>query len=180
MNKTNLGIWFDFKIQPDNEWEILFERLIQAGIKECFINATVEQLEYLISLTKNYDINIHGWIWTLNRPYDKKAIKNLDWYSINRNGQNCYEFRPYVDYYQWLSPFSEGARDYIKNNILQIAKIDGIASVHLDYVRFCDVYLPENLQKYYKINQTHEFPEFDFGYHPNGRWAFKKNTELTH
>ena len=174
MNKTNLGIWFDFKIQPDNEWEILFERLIQAGIKECFINATVEQLEYLISLTKNYDINIHGWIWTLNRPYDKIAIKNLDWYSINRNGQNCYEFRPYVDYYQWLSPFSEGARDYIKNNILQIAKIDGIASVHLDYVRFCDVYLPENLQKYYKINQTHEFPEFDFGYHPNGRRAFKK------
>ena len=174
MNKTNLGIWFDFKIQPDNEWEILFERLIQAGIKECFINATVEQLEYLISLTKNYDINIHGWIWTLNRPYDKKAIKNLDWYSTNRNGQNCYEFRPYVDYYQWLSPFSEGARDYIKNNILQIAKIDGIASVHLDYVRFCDVYLPENLQKYYKINQTHEFPEFDFGYHPNGRRAFKK------
>ena len=48
MNKTNLGIWFDFKMQPDNEWKILFERLIQAGIKECFINATVEQLEYLI------------------------------------------------------------------------------------------------------------------------------------
>ena len=106
MNKINLGIWFDFKIQPDNEWEILFDRFIEAGIKECFINATVEQLEYLISLTKNYDINIHGWVWTLNRPYDKKAIKNLDWYSINRNGQNCYEFRPYVDYYQCLSPFS--------------------------------------------------------------------------
>jgi len=32
MNKKNFGIWFDFKIQPDNEWEILFERLIQAGI----------------------------------------------------------------------------------------------------------------------------------------------------
>ena len=95
--KNNFGIWFNFKIQPDNEWEILFKRLIQAGIKECFINATVEQLEYLISLTKNFNINIHGWIWTLNRPYDKKAIKNLDWYSINRNEQNCYEFRPYVD-----------------------------------------------------------------------------------
>mgnify|MGYP001191128937 CR=1 FL=1 len=89
MNEKNFNIWFNFKIQPDNEWEILFEKLIQAGIKECFINATVEQLEYLISLTKNYDINIHGWIWTLNRPYDEKAIKNLDWYSINKNGQNC-------------------------------------------------------------------------------------------
>ena len=48
------GIWFDFKIQPDNEWIILFERLIKAGIKECFINANVEQLEYLISFCLLY------------------------------------------------------------------------------------------------------------------------------
>ena len=30
-----------------------------------------------------------------------------------------------------------------------------------------------NLQKYYSINQTHEFPEYDFGYHLNGRNSFK-------
>ena len=167
------GIWFDFKIQPENEWMKFFDKLENANISECFINANANQLDYLISLTKNYNFNIHGWIWTLNRPYDEKCSKNLDWYSVNKNGQNSYEYRPYVDYYQWLSPFSEGARDYIKGNISKIASVDGLSSVHLDYVRYCDVFLPKNLQKYYSINQTHEFPEYDFGYHINGRKSFK-------
>ena len=37
---------------------------------------------------KNYNFNIHGWVWTLNRPYDENSSKNLDWYSVNKNGQN--------------------------------------------------------------------------------------------
>ena len=167
------GIWFDFKIQPENEWMKFFDKLENANISECFINANANQLDYLISLAKNYNLNIHGWIWTLNRPYDEKCSKNLDWYSVNKIGKNSYKYRPYVDYYQWLSPFSEGARDYIKSNISKIASIDGLSSVHLDYVRYCDVFLPKNLQKYYSINQTHEFPEYDFGYHINGRKSFK-------
>ena len=168
-----VGIWFDFKIQPENEWIKFFDNLESAKISECFINANEDQLDYLITLAKNYNLNIHGWIWTLNRPYDEKSSKNPNWYSVNRNGQNSYEYRPYVDYYQWLSPFSEGAREYVKDNISKIASVDGLSSVHLDYVRYCDIFLPINLQKYYKINQTHEFPEYDFGYHPNGRKIFK-------
>ena len=31
---------------------------------------------------------------------------NKSWYSVNKRGENCLEYRPYVDYYQWLSPFS--------------------------------------------------------------------------
>ena len=169
----NVGIWFDFKSQPENEWMKFFDKLENANISECFINANANQLNRLISLAKNYNLNIHGWIWTLNRPYDEKPSKNLNWYSVNKNGQNSYEYRPYVDYYQWLSPFSEGAREYIKNNISKISSIDGLSSVHLDYVRYCDIFLPLNLQKYYNINQTHIFSEYDFGYHPNGRNSFK-------
>ena len=61
-----------------------------------------------------------------------------------------------------MSPFSNGARSYVKKNILEIAKIEGIGSVHLDYVRYCDVILPSNLQKYYRIKQERELPEYDF------------------
>ena len=85
------GIWFDFKIQQENEWKKFFDKLENANISECFINANVNQLDYLISLAKNYNLNIHGWIWTLNRPYDEKCYKNLDWYSVNKNGQNSYK-----------------------------------------------------------------------------------------
>tara|TARA_B100001248_G_scaffold248360_1_gene220602 strand:+ start:4322 stop:5320 length:999 start_codon:yes stop_codon:yes gene_type:complete len=168
-----LGIWFNYKFKPENEWLKFFDKLNEANISECFINANSSQLSYLISLSNNYNLNIHGWMWTLNRPYDAKSSKNLHWYSVNKNGQNSYEYRPYVDYYQWLSPFSEGAREYIKDNFSKIASIEGLSSVHLDYVRYCDIFLPINLQKYYKIDQTHEFPEYDFGYHPNGRNRFK-------
>ena len=90
----------------------VFDKFEDANISECFINAIASQLNYLISLAKNYNLNIHGWVWTLNRPYDENSSKNLDWYSVNKNRQNSYEYRPYVDYYQWLSPFSEGARLY--------------------------------------------------------------------
>ena len=77
----------------------------------------------------------YSWlIWTLN-SHDKSVMGNKSWYSVNKRGDNCLEYRPYVDYYQWLSPFSHDAREYVKSNI-SIASIEGIASVHLDYVRF--------------------------------------------
>ena len=175
MNKSIIiGVWLDFKYQPDSEWRNYFSKLKKAGIEEFFVNANVSQLKFLVELTRHMGVNIHGWIWTLNRPYDKNVMGNKSWYSINKRGDNCLEYRPYVDYYQWLSPFSHGAREYVKSNISKIASIDGIASVHLDYVRFCDLYLPINLQKYYKINQDHEMPEYDFGYHPDGRSRFKE------
>ena len=85
------GIWFDFKIQPINDQRKFFDKLEEANISECFINANANQLDYLISLTKNYNLNIHGWILTLNRPYDGKCSKNLVWYSLNKIGQNSYE-----------------------------------------------------------------------------------------
>ena len=43
------GIWFDFKIQPESEWIKFFDKLEDANISECFINANANQLSYLIS-----------------------------------------------------------------------------------------------------------------------------------
>ena len=180
-NNTNsilFGTWLNFSKKSNLEWLEFFGKKSDAGITEYFINATTDQLKYLIDLTKGSNVNIHGWIWTLNRPNDVEASKNMNWYSVNKLKQNSYDFRAYVDYYQWLSPFSKGARSYIKNNILNISKIEGIASVHLDYVRYCDIFLPITLQQKYGINQTFEMPEFDFGYHPNAINIFKKKYNI--
>ena len=117
-----MGVWLDFKYQPDLEWRNYFLKLKKAGIEEIFVNATVAQLKFLVKLTKNIGVNIHGWIWTLNRPYDKNVMGNRSWYSVNKRGDNCLDYRPYVDYYQWLSPFSLGAREYIKSIIYFIIK----------------------------------------------------------
>jgi uncharacterized lipoprotein YddW (UPF0748 family) len=51
--------------------------------------------------------------------------------------------------------------------------LPGLASVHLDYVRYVDVILGAALQPKYGLVQDHEMPEYDYGYHPIARQGFK-------
>ena len=175
MNKNvTFGTWMRYSSKTEIDWINFFNKYKKAGITDYFIQGNPSQLKELINLTKKLEINIHAWVWTLNRPNDKEAMKNKKWYSVNKLGQNSYDSRPYVDYYQWLSPFSQGARGHIKQLINKLSKIEGLASVHLDYVRYCDVILPIKLQPKYGLDQSYEMPEYDFGYHPVGREIFKK------
>ncbi len=160
--------------QSDAQWDSVFSKYRDAGITDFFIRADPQELTRMIKLTKDKDIRIHAWMWTFNRPWDTVAEKHTDWYSVNRKGQNSLEYNPYVKYYQWLSPFSKGARNYIKSNFEALAKVKGLASVHLDYVRYCDVFLGAALQPKYNLVQDHQMPEYDFGYHPEARKEFKK------
>ncbi len=160
--------------RTDAQWDSVFTKFHDAGITDFFIHASPSELTRMVRLTKDKGIRIHGWIWTLNRPGDTVAEKHPDWYSVNREGKNSLEYNPYVKYYQWLSPFSKGAREHIKNNIEAIAEVKGLASVHLDYVRYCDVFLGTALQPKYHIVQDHQMPQYDFGYHPEARKEFKK------
>ena len=114
-NKSiSFGVWFQYVDKPEKEWRAYFQKYKNSGINNYFIQGNPSQLKKIIIITKGMEINIHAWVWALNRPNDEVAMNNLDWYSVNRKGQNSYDFRPYVDYYQWLSPFSPGARKHIK------------------------------------------------------------------
>ena len=54
MNKSIImGVWLDFKYQPDSEWRNYFLKLKKAGIEEIFVNANVSQLKFLVELTKD-------------------------------------------------------------------------------------------------------------------------------
>jgi uncharacterized lipoprotein YddW (UPF0748 family) len=160
--------------RTDAQWDSVFNKFYDSGITDFFLNASPQELTRMVKLTKGKGIRIHGWLWTLNRPGDTVAQKHPDWYSVNRNGQNSLEYNPYVNYYQWLSPFSKGARDYVKRNVEAIAEVKGLASVHLDYIRYCDIFLPAGLQPKYNLVQDHQMPEYDFGYYPVARKEFEK------
>ncbi len=155
-------------------WDSIFTKFKNAGITDFFMQASPSELSRLVDITKNKGLKIHGWIMVLNRPNDTIAQQHPDWYAVNRNGQNSLDYRAYVDYYQWLSPFSPGAREYIKSNIRAIAEVKGLASVHLDYVRYCDVILGAALQPKYNIVQNYEMPEYDYDYHPLARKGFEE------
>ncbi len=151
----------------------------KAGITDLLPGAGKERLIELIKLGNDVGIRIHAWHWMMNVGGSKECREHPEWYSVNRLGQNCRDFHPYVGYYNFLSPFSPGAREYIKKGVREKAQIEGIASVHFDYIRYVDVILGANLQKKYKHNggplvQDRLLPEYDFGYHPLARKAYKE------
>ncbi len=168
---TWVGTGKEFK---KDKWEEKLDYYKSIGISEVLIHGNAEILEQIIPLASERGLKIHAWMWTLNRPNDAIANKHPEWYAVNRLGKNSLEYRAYVDYYQWLSPHHPEAREHIKNNVRKLTKVKGLASIHLDYVRYVDVILGADLQPKYNLVQNEEMPEYDYGYHPIAREGFKK------
>lgn len=156
------------------KWQEKFDLYRTLGISEILVGGDPDVIRQIVPLATKNDIKVHAWMWTLNRPNDTICNKHPEWYAVNRLGQNSLEYRAYVDYYQWLSPFHPEAREYIKSNVRELTEIEGLASIHLDYVRYVDVILGAALQPKYGLVQDHEMPEYDYGYHPIAREGFKK------
>lgn len=155
------------------EWSKKLKTYDSLGITEILVGGSPEFLGELVQLANKKDIKVHAWMWTLNRPNDSIANKHPEWYAVNRNNENSLDYRAYVDYYQWLSPFHPEAREYVKSNVRKLLEVDGLASIHLDYVRYVDVILGADLQPKYGLVQDREMPEYDYGYHPIAREQFK-------
>src|SRR5262245_48215947 len=73
-----------------------------------------ERLMELIRLCKCFGSRMHAWHWMMSVGSAKECRELPDSYSVNRLGQSCRDFHPYVGYYNFLSPFSPGAREYVK------------------------------------------------------------------
>ena len=149
-----------------------------AGITDLLPGANAERLKEIISMGNRCGIRVHAWHWMMNVGGSKICKENPDWYSVNRLGQSCRDFHPYVGYYNFLSPFSPGAREYIKTGVREKSQVEGLASVHFDYIRYVDVILGADLQKKYPhhggpLVQDRLLPEYDFGYHPLARKEYK-------
>ncbi|MCR9171008.1 MAG: family 10 glycosylhydrolase [bacterium] len=170
-----IATWAHGAQQMDSTlWRAKLNHYDSLGISEILVGGSPEFLQELVKMAQVHDIRVHAWMWTLNRPNDSTAMQHPEWYAVNRAGKNSLEYRAYVDYYQWLSPFHPEAREYIKNNVRQLMKVEGLASIHLDYVRYVDVILGANLQPKYNLVQDHEMPEYDYGYHPIARKQYKQ------
>jgi uncharacterized lipoprotein YddW (UPF0748 family) len=105
------------KVFEKEVWQEKLTDYKKLGISEVLIGASPEFLSKLVPLAATHNIKIHAWMWTLNRPNDTIANQHPEWYAVNRKGKNSLEYRAYVDYYQWLSPFHPEARAYIKSNV---------------------------------------------------------------
>ena len=174
--KIALGVWDDVDktatVEQIVEWMKPFD---DAGIKNYYMCGTPEQTARYIEAAKRYKgAKVHAWMFAMNAPGDSAAYEHPDWFAVNRLGYNSLEYDPYVKHYKWLSPSSPGARQHVKDKTASFAALDGLASVHLDFIRYNDALLGRKLQRdKFKIEQDSYRAEYDFGYHPAAIERFK-------
>ncbi len=143
------------------EWESIFRKLDDAGIKGFLFGADTTLLAKVIPIADQYNIHVHAWFWTMNSG---DALS--EWLSVNQLGQSLADKKAYVDYYKFMCPAIPEVVDFIKQKMDILASVDGLKGIHMDYIRYVDVILPVGLQPKYDLVQDHIMPEFDYGYHP--------------
>ncbi len=143
-----------------------FQKYKENGIDAILINteANANKLSAVTPIAKQAGLEVHAWMFTMNRPNDSIALQHPEWYSVSREGKSCYDTRPYIDYYQWLCPTRKESRNHVLSLVENLAQVEGVTSVHLDYIRYPDIFLPIGLLPKYNLVQDEELPEFDFCY----------------
>lgn len=161
------GVWITAnEKRSDEDYAAEFRKYNDAGIDEILINTGTDPklLERLVPIATKEGLKVHAWIMAMNRPGDKIAPQHPEWYAVSKEGKSCFDTPPYVGYYKWLCPTRKESREYVLSLVEGLAKVDGIESVHLDYIRFSDIFLPIGLLPKYDLKQEVELPEYDFCY----------------
>lgn len=161
----------------DDELLKAFDRYKSHGIDALLPEGDNAFYARISRLGKKAGIEIHAWRWTMNRG--QYIRDHPEWYAVNRKGESCAGPNPpYVNYYRWLCPSQEEVKDAIVKDYIELCDIPELSGVHLDYVRYCDVYLPKELQPKYHLVQDHEMPEYDYCYCNTCRRLFREKTGI--
>jgi len=74
--------------------------------------------------------------------------EHSSWYVVNGKGESSIDKPAYVDDYNRLCPSNPEVVEFMKKRVQELCAIDGLAGVHLDYIRYPDVVLaPEHKAK---------------------------------
>lgn len=153
----------------DQEIEQILRKLDDAGIKGFLLSSNVDLLNKVLCKAKQYNIKVHAWMWTMNRGDSKP-----EWLSYNQLGKSLAEEKAYVNYYKFMCPALPEVKEFIKSKMDELAEVEGLEGIHMDYIRYVDVILPIGLQPKYGLVQDHIMPEYDYGYHPYMRKLFEE------
>jgi hypothetical protein len=167
--------WLDYR--PGMNFDSVCTVMNQTGIDGVMLNApTPDDYRQAIPIAKKHGIEVYAWLWTMNLEHGRDSIVKAhpEWLSVNRKGESLATTKAYVEYYKFMCPALPEVRDYIKKKIVSYCEVDGLNGIAIDYHRFVDVILPTTLWSRYDIVQDREYPEFDFGYHPEMIKLFKQ------
>ena len=163
--------WYTYTEKED--FDSICRSFSELGIDGIVLKAgTAENYRKTVPVAKKHGLTVYAWVWTLNNPII--AAEHPEWLSVNRDGYSIADSMAYVPYYKFLSPIIPEARQEICKQIDEISKVEGIEAISIDYHRLVDVVLPTTLWPNYGIVQDREYPQWDYGYHPEMIKAFKE------
>lgn len=160
---TKNWAWLRADFGESVSWLPRFQRWRDAGIDAILPNTgDPEVLHNIIPVASEAGLEVHAWIFTMMRGGMQE--EHPEWYAVNRHGESTADKPPYVEYYRFLCPNREPVQRHIADHVAQLGGVDGLAGIHLDYVRFPDVILPRALWSTYGLVQDRELPQFDYCY----------------
>jgi uncharacterized lipoprotein YddW (UPF0748 family) len=168
--------WMRGGVKSVEEWRRKLAAMRAAGIEAILIGGTTDFYRTYIPPATQEGVEVHAWIFTMMRGEHVKT--HPEWYAVSRKGVSTAEKPPYVDYYRFMCPSRDDVREWLVSYVRDLAQIDGLGSVHLDYIRYPDVILPVALWPKYGLVQDKEYPEFDFCYCRVCRERFKRESGL--
>ncbi|MEW6755806.1 MAG: Tat pathway signal protein, partial [Candidatus Latescibacterota bacterium] len=133
-------------------------------------------LEQLLPLAAREGVELHAWVVCLQCNVPEVLAEHADWYSVSRSGHSSRDRPPYIGDYQWLCPTRPAVREFLCGIVDELGGYEGLAGVHLDYIRHPDVILPVALRPRYGLVQDRELPEYDFCYCEVCRRTFSERT----
>ncbi len=159
-----------------DDWRRKLAEMRAAGIEAVLIGGNADFYRSRIPAARDEGVEVHAWIFAMMRGENVKT--HPDWYAVSRNGVSTADKPPYVNYYTFMCPSRDEVRQYLVGVVRELAAIDGLASVHLDYIRYPDVILPVALWPKYNLVQDKEYPQFDFCYCAACRDRFKRRSGI--
>lgn len=163
----------------DVQLDSLLNLMKTRGISGILTGASPASLRRMVPVAHRYGIRVQKWYVAMMNNNPDLIRDHADWFVINREGKSSVTNPAYVGYYRFLCPSNPEVRRYLNASIQQYIDIEGLDGIHLDYIRFPDVILPEALWSKYGIVQDQEYPPYDYCYcsHCTGQFRAKYGRE---
>ena len=163
-------VWMGGERTPD-EWRPLLERARGAGITAALVNTSAEGLRAVMPAARDLGVEIHAWMVTMMEGGFEET--HPEWYAVSREGKSTATDPPYVPYYKFMCPSRPEVKAHKVERARALLAVEGVAGLHLDYIRYPDVILPSGLWAKYGIVQDKEYPPYDYCYCDVCRAAFQ-------
>lgn len=162
------------KDASDEDLTAQFKELKDKGVDRLMYSAGHDPEVYrrVGKIAKAAGLEFHTWIPTMvqgNVPELKPEL-----YAVNGKGESAFEKPAYVSYYKFLCPNKPEVYDWLKNLYVNVASVEEVDGVHLDYIRFPDVILARGLWDKYGLVMDKEYPQFDYCYCDDCTNGFKE------